>query len=101
MDDDSKIEKLRLLTIYAIVSAVIIIVLIIVSLHPFYYSNGFNRANSNARRDSLHISNLTAKRVDIIELDRQLAISLSNSKTSAKLRFDGQILHGAWKGNLW
>jgi len=94
--DDSKIEKrLKLLTTYAIVSSVLIIVLLIVSLRPFYNSNGFNRSGISLNSDSLHIPYLTAERVDIIEPDGKLAIALSNSKTSAKVRFDGQILHGA------
>jgi hypothetical protein len=94
--ENSKLEKrIKLLTVYAIVSSVIIIVLILVSIKPFYYSNGFNHANMSLSSDSLHLSYLTAERIDIIEPDGQLAIALSNSKTSAKLRFNGQIIHGA------
>lgn len=94
--DNVKIEKrLKLLTIYAIVSSVLIIVLIIVSIYPFNYSDDSNRANFSLNSDSLHIPHLTVERVDIIEPDGKLAIALSNSKTSAKVRFDGQIIHGA------
>ncbi len=94
--DNSKVEtRLKLLTIYAIVSSVFIVVLLIVSLRPIYNSNGSNHSNINLNSDSLHIPYLTAERVDIIEPDGKLAIALSNSKTSAKVRFDGQILHGA------
>lgn len=94
--DNSKIENwLKLLTIYAVVSSVIIIVLLIVSFKSNYGINGLNRADITQFSDSLHIPYLTAERVDIIEPDGKLAISLSNSKTSAKPRFDGKILHGA------
>lgn len=94
--NNSKIEnRIRLLTIYAVVSSVLIIVLIIVSLHPFYTPNEFDRANIGLNSDSLHIPYLTAERVDIIEPDGELAIALSNSRTSAKVRFENQILHGA------
>lgn len=94
--ENSKVEKrLKSLTVYAIVSSVIIIVLILVSIKPIYYSNDYNRSNKSVSSDSLHIPYLTAERIDIIEPDGQLAIALSNSKNSAKLRFDGQIIHGA------
>jgi len=94
--DDSKIKhRLKLLTLYAIVSSLLIIVLLIVSLRPFYISSGFYPSNNSLNSDSLHIPYLTAERVDIIEPDGNLAIALSNSKTSAKVRFEGQSLHGA------
>jgi len=95
MDDKKIVHRLKLLTVYAIVSSVLIIVLLIVSLRPFYISSGFNPSNGSLYSDSLHIPYLTAERVDIIEPDGNLAIALSNSKTSAKVRFEGQILHGA------
>lgn len=87
--------RLKLLTVYAIVSSVIIIVLIIAALHPFYNTNNLDRSNFSLISDSLHVPYLSVERVDIIEPDGQLAIALSNSKRSAKVMFDGQILHGA------
>jgi len=94
---DSKIEhKIKVLTIYAIVSSVLIIILFIGSLYTFYTLNGSDVLNNSLLTSaSLHIPYLTAERVDIIEPDGKLAIALSNSKTSAKLRFDGEIIQGA------
>ncbi len=69
MDDSKIVRRLKLLSIYAIVSSVIIILLILVSIKPFYYSNDYNLANMCVSSDSLHIPYLTAERVDIVEPD--------------------------------
>jgi hypothetical protein len=91
--ENSKIERrLRFLTIYAVVSSLFIVFLL---AQAFMVPDISKLLSELTRSDSLHVPYLTAERVDIVEPDGKLAIALSNSKTSAKLRFDGQILHGA------
>lgn len=93
--DTSNIERrLRFLTLYAVCSSAIILFICISAFSPFVGTSAYKNATTT-QGDTLHVRYLTAERVDIVEPDGNLAIALSNSKTSAKLRFDGQILHGA------
>ncbi len=94
--DTSTIERrLRFLTIYAVCSSVLILFILTSAFLPFASASGYKDVATLISADTLHVRYLTAERVDIIEPDGNLAIALSNSVTSAKLRFDGQILHGA------
>ncbi|NBC02284.1 MAG: hypothetical protein GVY20_01120 [Bacteroidetes bacterium] len=88
-------KRLRLLSIYSVFSSIIILILLFSVIWIIADKSPIDSENYFQSADSLHIPYLTAERVDIIEPDGQLAIALSNSKTSAKLRFDGQILQGA------
>lgn len=94
--DTSNIERrLRFLTLYAVCSAVLLLFMFISAFSPSVGAFSYNNTSTSLPVDTLHVHYLTAERVDIIEPDGNLAIALSNSATSAKLRFDGQILHGA------
>lgn len=88
-------KRIQLLTAYAIISSVLIAALFISAFiaKPTVHLDGGHAGTNTA--DSLHVKYISAERFDIVEPDGKLAIALSNSKTSAKLRFDGQILHGA------
>ncbi len=93
--DTSNIERrLRFLSMYAVCSSVVILFMIISAFRLVVGISAYKDATP-LRSDTLHIRHLTAERVDIIEPDGNLAIALSNSVTSAKPQFDGQILHGA------
>ena len=88
-------KQLRFLSIYSFVSSIIILGLLISVIWLMVEEPAIGPEYHSQNYDSLHIPYLTAERVDIVEPDGQLAIALSNSKTSAKLRFDGQIIEGA------
>src|SRR6056297_1732367 len=88
-------KRLRLLSIYSIISSIIILGLFISVIRLVVDKPAVGSEYFSVNTDSLHIPYLSAERVDIVEPDGKLAIALSNSKTSAKLRFDGQILQGA------
>jgi len=92
MDTSSIERRLRFLTLYAVCSAVLILSIFITAFTPFTGSYGYLPTSST---DTLHVKYLIAERVDLVEPDGNLAIALSNSVSSAKLQFDGQILHGA------
>lgn len=91
--ENSIIERrLQFLTIYAVVSSLLILVLLALVLTT---PDDSRLSSELTGEDPVHIPYLTAERVDIIEPDGKLAIALSNSKTSAKVRFDGEIIQGA------
>jgi len=91
--ENSKIERrLQFLTIYAVVSSLFIVFLLAQTIIAPDNSKWVSELTNS---DSLHVPYLTAERVDIVEPGGKLAIALSNSKTSAKVRFDGQIIQGA------
>jgi hypothetical protein len=90
-------NQLKFLTIYAFVSSILIVLLLFLVVKI----NSIDSSISESwQSDSIHVPHLTAERIDIVEPDRNLAIALSNSKTSAKLRFDGQILNGSSNRNI-
>lgn len=93
-------KRLRNLSLYFAFSSAIILLLIIVVGWLVMSQPKAVSVNAFQASDSLHVSYLTAERIDIIEPDGQLAIALSNSKNSAKLRFDGQIIEGASNRNI-
>lgn len=92
MDSDNIEKRLNILSIYSVISTALILF-----LAGWMYqlsSDNFKRSQiGNSTPD--HIPHLTVERLDIIEPDGRLAIALSNSEKSAKLRFDGQIINGA------
>lgn len=88
-------RRLKFLTVYAVVSSLTIVFLFILAYSLYNNAPLIGKAAHSVTKDSLHIRYLAAERIDIVEPDGGLAIALSNSKTSAKLRFDGEILHGA------
>jgi len=88
-------KRIRYLSIHSMVNSIILIGLIISVVWLLFVKPTVSSEHFSQIPDSLHVPYLTAERVDIVEPDGQLAIALSNSKRSAKLRFDGQIIEGA------
>lgn len=92
-------KKIQFLTVYAILSSIATATLIfsIFIAEPTVSSKGNQLDFTTA--DSLHVKYISAERVDILEADGKLAISLSNSRRSPKPLFNGQKLEGASNRN--
>ena len=94
-DDNILLKRVRFLSIYALFSSVLILFLLYKQFSSGFASDKFPAAKTISSLDSLHVTYLTIERADIVEEDGTLAISLSNSKSSPRLRFDGQKIWGA------
>lgn len=88
-------KRIQILTAYAIISSVLIAALFFSAFIAEPTARPDEGHSAINKADSLHVKYISAERVDIVEPDGNLSIALSNSKTSAKVRFDGKILHGA------
>src|SRR6056297_3490328 len=92
MEQQKLIKRLKFLTVHAILSTIIVLVL------SYFQLNGTNSRPTYSAAyplDSLTIGQLRAERIDIVEPSGDLAISLSNSRTTPLPRWDGMKLRGA------
>jgi hypothetical protein len=92
MEQQKLIKRLNFLTVHAILSTIIVLLL---SYFQFSGTNSGPTYNANYPLDSLTIRQLRAERIDIVEPTGNLAISLSNSRTTPLPRWDGVKLRGA------
>jgi len=92
-------KRLRLLSVYSVISSILIVFLFILKFSAFPFIPNDAQHGFKQDGDTLKVKYIAAERVDIVEPNGKLAIALSNSKTSAKPRFDGQIIHGASNRN--
>ncbi|MEQ8928041.1 MAG: hypothetical protein RLO81_19645 [Fulvivirga sp.] len=89
-------SQLNWLKLYALVNTVVLVAVL------FYLNSESYSATDNGRlvkQDSLKVYYLSVERLDIVENDGGLAISLSNSKTSPNPTFDNVELKGVSNRN--
>lgn len=97
IDEKILLNRVRFLSIYALISSVLILFILYKQISSGFAYDNYTAAKTISSLDSLHVTYLTLERADIVEEDGALAISLSNSKNSPTLRFDGQKLE--WASN--
>lgn len=93
MKEQKLAKRINYLIIYSIVSSIFILLLVFNYLITDV--KGFEKDLALVTIDSLKVGFIAAERVDVVEGDGKLGISLSNSRNSPLPRFDGEILHGA------
>ncbi len=100
MNDQQIQKKIQVLTAYAIVSSIAIAMLFFFTFIAGPNVNSKENLSGFNSVDSLHVKYISAERIDILEADMQLAISLSNSQRTPMVQFDGQKLEGASNRNI-
>ncbi|MGB5819007.1 MAG: hypothetical protein WBG90_05940 [Saonia sp.] len=85
--------SIKYLIIYSIISSILLLFLL---FNDFSSNlNNFDEGSTQVSIDSLKVRFIAAERVDVVEADGKLGISLSNSDLSPLPRFDGKELQGA------
>tara|TARA_R110002124_G_scaffold251205_4_gene416420 strand:+ start:3746 stop:4543 length:798 start_codon:yes stop_codon:yes gene_type:complete len=93
MTEKQSIKSIKYLTVYSVISSILLLFLLFKDFS--FKQNIFNSETTQVTIDSLKVRFISAERVDIVESDGKLGISLSNSDFSPLPRFDGKILSGA------
>ena len=92
MEEKKIFRSIRYLSIYAIISSILILILLVI--HILSPGNGYQN-KTLVSIDSLKANFIAATRIHVVEANGKLGISLSNSDNSPLPRFDGKILYGA------
>jgi phage-related holin len=96
MNTDNLKKQIKWLKIYTILNTLVLV--IVLSLVLFKKEKA-NNDNLSSTADTLSVSYIKAERVDIVERNGKLGISLSNSTTSPNPTFDDVEIKGVSNRN--